>query len=430
MVASAPCSRHTASFSSLDAAAMTLAPSALPISMAASPTPPAAPSTSMVSPGCSAARSTTAWCEVPYVSVTAAPVSKSIPGGIGITACAGTSACWANAPLDVKAMTLSPTAGVVTPSPTARTTPDNSLPGVNGNSGLNWYLPWMISTSGKLTPAALTSMATWPGPGTRSAPSSTTRVSGRPQVLHTTAFMLSPPVDFFGLLEPGVLHIQRRRVELRQQVQLRSRLRQFPLVEIAAGLQLALVEIGLAAAVGWAGQCLLQPQPRHHHVADRFQVQAGVGQGAVHVAGAVQRLGHRHHALPGRVQLRRVAAQVGRGHVAGTRHGRADFLAQRGEQGAILDRHLPAQQVQAVDAMRAFVDGVQAVVAVELLDIVFTRVAIAAVDLDGQAVRFQAPLGGPGFRDRRQDVEQPVRLQARRLVGRGALLVDQPGRVQ
>ena len=65
MVASAPCARHTASFSSLDAAAITRAPSALPISIAASPTPPAAPSTSMVSPSFSAARSTTAWCEVP-----------------------------------------------------------------------------------------------------------------------------------------------------------------------------------------------------------------------------------------------------------------------------------------------------------------------------------------------------------------------------
>ena len=48
-------------------------------------------------------------------------------------------------------------------------------------------------------------------------------------------------------------------------------------------------------------------------------------------AGAVQRLGDRHDALPGRVQLGRMAAQVGRGDVAGARHRRADFPAQRGE---------------------------------------------------------------------------------------------------
>ena len=97
--------------------------------------------------------------------VIAAAVSKSIPGGIGITACAGATTCCANAPWAVNAITLSPTLTLVTPSPTARTTPDNSLPGVNGNSGLTWYLPWMISTSGKLTPAAFTSITTWPGAG-------------------------------------------------------------------------------------------------------------------------------------------------------------------------------------------------------------------------------------------------------------------------
>jgi hypothetical protein len=33
-------------------------------------------------------------------------------------------------------------------SPTSLTTPASSLPGENGNGGLNWYLFWMISTSG------------------------------------------------------------------------------------------------------------------------------------------------------------------------------------------------------------------------------------------------------------------------------------------
>lgn len=48
----------------LDAAAITRAPRALAIWMAAVPTPPAAPSTSTVSPALSWARSTSAWCEV------------------------------------------------------------------------------------------------------------------------------------------------------------------------------------------------------------------------------------------------------------------------------------------------------------------------------------------------------------------------------
>ena len=53
----------------------------------------------------------------------------------------------------------------VTPAPTARTTPAASPPGENGGVGLNWYLPCDSSTSGKLTPAARTSIRTSPGPG-------------------------------------------------------------------------------------------------------------------------------------------------------------------------------------------------------------------------------------------------------------------------
>ncbi len=123
----------------------------------------------------------------------AAAVSKSMPGGIGIRACAGTASCWPKPPVAVKAMTRSPTLKPVTSGATALTTPATSLPGVNGSSGLNWYLPWMISTSGKLTPAACTSTTTWPAAGCGAASSSTTRVSGRPQALHTMAFICVSP---------------------------------------------------------------------------------------------------------------------------------------------------------------------------------------------------------------------------------------------
>src|SRR5262249_18298718 len=51
------------------------------------------------------------------------------------------------------------------------------------------YLPWTMSTSGKLTPAARTATSTRPGPGTGEGTSSTTRLLGGPQALHSTAFM-------------------------------------------------------------------------------------------------------------------------------------------------------------------------------------------------------------------------------------------------
>src|SRR4051812_2997325 len=74
--------------------------------------------------------------------------------------------------------TRSPTATLVTPAPSARTTPAHSPPGENGRVGLNWYIPRDIRTSGKLTPAARTSTRTWPGPGVGAGMSSTRRAPG------------------------------------------------------------------------------------------------------------------------------------------------------------------------------------------------------------------------------------------------------------
>src|SRR5207302_10303644 len=48
------------------------------------------------------------------------------------------------------------------------------------------------------------------------------------------------------------------------------------------------------------------------------------------------------------------------------------------------------EQVERLDAVRPFVDRVQPVVAVELLDRILTRVSVSAVDLDGEAARLQA----------------------------------------
>src|SRR3954471_18310060 len=86
-------------------------------------------------------------------------------------------------------MTLSPAFTFVTPAPTSFTTPASSLPGENGKGGLNWYLFWMMRTSGKLTLAALTATTTSPAPALGEGNSSNVSVSGGPYCLQRTAFI-------------------------------------------------------------------------------------------------------------------------------------------------------------------------------------------------------------------------------------------------
>src|SRR6185437_11301772 len=86
-------------------------------------------------------------------------------------------------------MTLSPAFTFVTPAPTSFTTPASSLPGEKGSGGLNWYLFWMMRTSGKLTLAAFTVTTTSPGPGRGDGNSSNVSDSGGPYCLQRTAFM-------------------------------------------------------------------------------------------------------------------------------------------------------------------------------------------------------------------------------------------------
>src|SRR3954447_9626871 len=94
-------------------------------------------------------------------------------------------------------MTRSPAFQPLTPGPTSLMTPASSLPGEKGSGGLNWYLFWMMRTSGKLTLAALTDTTTSPGPGVGEGSSSSTSDSGGPYALQTMAFMRRPscPVD-------------------------------------------------------------------------------------------------------------------------------------------------------------------------------------------------------------------------------------------
>ncbi|MNL49233.1 hypothetical protein D3C87_1721520 [compost metagenome] len=80
--------------------------------------------------------------------------------------------------------------------------------------------------------------------------------------------------------------------------------------------------------------------------------------------------------------------------------------------------------------MGAFVDRVQAVVAVVLLHRVFAGVAVAAEDLDRQFIGLQAELRGPGFDDRRQQVQQFMGLLAFGFGFKGGGVVEQSRRVQ
>ena len=111
-----------------------------------------------------------------------------MPSGSGSRRTASVFTSSANAPKAVNAITLSPGLTFVTPAPTSFTTPASSLPGEKGSGGLNWYLFWMISTSGKLTLAALTLITTSPAPALGEGTSSSTSDSGGPNCLQSNAF--------------------------------------------------------------------------------------------------------------------------------------------------------------------------------------------------------------------------------------------------
>src|SRR3954468_7657383 len=123
-------------------------------------------------------------------------------------------------------MTRSPARTFVTPSPTSLTTPASSLPGEKGSGGLNWYLFWMMRTSGKLTLAALTVSTTSPGPARGDGRSSTSSESGGPNCLQTTAFIniechnaradsASLPGFTVRRKDPGNTRLQEARLALR-----------------------------------------------------------------------------------------------------------------------------------------------------------------------------------------------------------------------
>src|SRR3970040_2375460 len=117
-----------------------------------------------------------------------AAASNPMPSGMGSRRAASVFTSSAKAPKVVNAITLSPGLTFFTSGPTSFTTPASSLPGEKGSGGLNWYLFWMMSTSGKFTLAALMLTTTSPGPGFGEGTSSSTSDSGGPNCLQSSAF--------------------------------------------------------------------------------------------------------------------------------------------------------------------------------------------------------------------------------------------------
>src|SRR6202034_3220029 len=120
--------------------------------------------------------------------------SKSRLSGILKMESAG-SAIFSRAPLwPHDATTRSPIFRLVTPAPTLSITPATSAAGENGNGGLIWYLPWIISRSKKFSAADLIDITASPGPATGSGTSVSTRSSGPQYCEQRMAFMDTPEV--------------------------------------------------------------------------------------------------------------------------------------------------------------------------------------------------------------------------------------------
>src|SRR6201996_3145969 len=124
--------------------------------------------------------------------MTPAARSKSSPSGIFTIELAG-SAIFSRAPLwPQEAITRSPAFRPLTPEQMLSTMPATSAAGENGNGGLIWYLPWIISRSKKFSAADLMAITAWPGSAMGSGISASTRSSGPQYCEHRMAFMDTP----------------------------------------------------------------------------------------------------------------------------------------------------------------------------------------------------------------------------------------------
>ncbi len=210
MTRSAPRAAHKAPFSGPPATAMTRAPAALPSWIPAVPSPLAAECTTRVSPAWRRPRLKRARWEVWKDRRKAVASTSSKSGGASNTEMASAIAYSAMPPRAflVMATTRWPSHDSA-PSPAASTTPQTSMPSVNGGGvGTETRLPRQRSMSLKLSDAALTFTRTSPGPGSGRSIVRTNKTSpGGPCRVTCTAFMSAtrPPPSSS---EPG--HGERR----------------------------------------------------------------------------------------------------------------------------------------------------------------------------------------------------------------------------
>ena len=162
-------------------------------------------------------------------------------------------------------------------------------------------------------------------------------------------------------------------------------------------------------------------------MAKSLHVGHGIRQGITRLARGPGGFGGCTHLLQG---ARQCVGMCGHArHLQGALHGVVDAACQQGQALATFHQHLAAQQIHGLDTVRAFVDHVQAVVAPVLLYREVARVAVAAVDLNGQAVGLQAPLAGPALGDGGQHLQQQTGFIGR--FGRArVLLVHQQSAIQ
>ena len=155
--------------------------------MAAVPTPDAPACTNAIPPSARPPWSTRASQAVMNTSGSPPASSSDTPSGTRTAWFSWTTARSAYPPPAVMAITASPTAHRVTPSPRATTWPANSRPGISCSIGGPGYKPMRCSRSARLQDVPTTSTSTSPGAGMGSGTSRMVRTSGPPCSLRTTA---------------------------------------------------------------------------------------------------------------------------------------------------------------------------------------------------------------------------------------------------
>src|ERR1700677_570407 len=158
-------------------------------------------------------------------------------------------------------------------------------------------------------------------------------------------------------------------------------------------------------------------------MAGGLEVDRGVGQRDRSVTAEPQLVGGDPKLISRRGQTSGVDGGV-RSPAAGPGHGLLDRRKERLQACAIVENYFASEQVQALNAVGPFVNRVQSVVTIVLLDVVVAGVAVAAMNLDGQAVGLETPLGRPAFRNRGQYLQQQRGPADRVLIGSGLLVVN------